>query len=121
MHESQPDMPDPSILKQEISSVGWDKVLEISPDLKLLTLQMIDSAQRHHTVQVHLTSDWKGFKFTATLPIPIPTLHRSNMIGFRLKAAYQEYQQKMEKFVDFWYLFPLPQNNQANIFKESHG
>jgi len=103
-------MPDPNIVMKEVAALGWDKVLDISADMKQLTLSMLDSAQRSHVVVVSVPADSKGFKFAATVPVTIPTIHRSNAIGHRLKAAYYEYLQELDKFTPFWHVSDTSQS-----------
>eukprot|EP00026_Physarum_polycephalum_P004718 Phypoly_transcript_04741.p1 GENE.Phypoly_transcript_04741~~Phypoly_transcript_04741.p1 ORF type:complete len:368 (+),score=56.28 Phypoly_transcript_04741:925-2028(+) len=90
-----------STLVKELQEIGWDQVVELSPDLSSFKIRLLDSANREHVV---------SFKVPADYPASAPTCHAQFPVALEAKwgrsvsllQVLDQWKKVMEDFQEFW-------------------
>ncbi|XP_016473133.1 uncharacterized protein LOC107795080 isoform X1 [Nicotiana tabacum] len=85
----------------EVEEIGWEHLVRLGEDLRLLSFRMMDKNGRVHIVQITLDGIYPNQPPSISADVPY-LFNVEWSINSRLKDVIQQFQQHMDKLQEFW-------------------
>ncbi|XP_070012070.1 uncharacterized protein [Nicotiana sylvestris] len=85
----------------EVEEIGWEHLVKLGEDLRLLSFRMMDKKGRMHIVQITLDGTYPNHPPSISADMPY-LFNVEWSINSRLKDVIRQFQQHMDKLQEFW-------------------